>query len=152
MSAWSGQPGGPRYCHRKPCQRAGREAGHIVARKRKHSAPTSDSDLADHENRSNLPAGLDLLELDEVCEMRFISPAHLTRAPQRWNPVANKNKKLELLVYGKYSLGEEDENGRMAYYWLTKSAMLEMGFDEADVAEAVEAHLAEMKVMFEEQE
>jgi len=61
MSSWSGQPGGPRYCHRKPCQRAGREAGHIVARKRKHSAPTCDSDLADHEDRSILP------RLDWIC-------------------------------------------------------------------------------------
>ena len=77
--------------------------------------------------------------------MKRISPKKLARVPQRWNAVPDEKKELELLVYGKYTLGDEDINGSYAWHWLTKSAILEMGFDETDLDEAVEAHIADLQ-------
>ena len=78
--------------------------------------------------------------------MRYITPKLLRRAPQRWNAVACENKKLELLVYGKFTLNDEDINGQMAYHWLSKSILLEqMGFEEAAIDRAVEEHLADLQ-------
>jgi len=146
MSGWSGQPGGPRYCHRKPCQRQGKRLGHIAKRKRKQV--DVDEAVQEEEDNDKLPAGLDLAELEEICEMRFISPKKLARVPQRWNAVPDEKKELELLVYGKYTLGDEDINGSYAWHWLTKSAILEMGFDETDLDEAVEAHIADLQRLY----
>ena len=39
-------------------------------------------------------------------------------------------------MYGKFAHGEDDALGRMSYHWLTKAAILEMDFDEADVQSA----------------
>ena len=60
------------------------------------------------------------------------------------------NKKLELLVYGKFTLNDEDINGQMAYHWLSKSNLLEMGFDEPDIDLAVEEHLADLQEVYNE--
>ena len=80
--------------------------------------------------------------------MRCIRPRALKKRPQQWNAVADKNKKLELLVYGKFALGEDDALGHMAYHWLTKAAILEMGFDEAGVQQAVEEHLEDLRELY----
>ena len=64
--------------------------------------------------------------------------------------MACQNKKLELLVYGKFTLNDEDINGQMAYHWLSKSNLLEMGFDEPDIDLAVEEqeHLADLQEVY----
>ena len=142
LSSWSGQAGGPRYCHRRPCQSQGKAAGHIrerTATKRKRRAATGAAEQGSDSSDGELPASLDLVELHEICQMRYITPKLLRRAPQRWNAVACENKKLELLVYGKFTLNDEDINGQMAYHWLSKSILLEkMGFEEAAIDQAVE--------------
>ena len=110
--AWSGQAGGPRYCHRRPCQRAGEAAGHIVRRAQAALARAREED-----DGRRFEDGMLLIDLKEIVSTRIYDHGALRGVVASRSKVPSTARVLQFLVYGEYKLTEEDEGGR-AYYWM----------------------------------
>ena len=119
-AGWSGKPGGPRYCHKRPCQRAGEEAGHITRRAQVRSSKSR------VEETECVEFGLDLelLELKEIVASKIFKEGSLRGVIARRSQVSMEERTLRLLVYGKFKLGERDPGG-FDYVWMTVEQILE---------------------------
>ena len=72
-AGWSGKPGGPRYCHRRPCQRAGEDAGHITRRAQVRSSKSR----VEETECSEFGLDLELLELKEIVASKIFKEGSL---------------------------------------------------------------------------
>ena len=134
-SAWYGQAGGPRYCHRRPCQRVGVGAGDI----RRRPKAALDRARAD-EDAGRFTEGMELLELKEIISSRIYKDGALQGTAASRSKVSAASRALHYLVFGEFKLTEEDEGGR-AYYWMDINQLRECNnLDEEELDEARQAY------------
>ena len=119
-AGWSGKPGGLRYCHKRPCQRAGEDAGRITRRAQVRSSKSR------VEETECVEFGLDLelLELKEIVASKIFKEGSLQGVVARRSQISTEERTLRLLVYGKFKLGERDPGG-FDYVWMTVDQILE---------------------------
>ena len=117
-AAWGGKPGGPRYCHLRPCQRVGVDAGHIVRRvKAKLTAPAGDARIFSSEMK--------LKEAEYFAASRFYAAGALDGEVAAGNAVPDEERELQFLVYGMFLRSRADKKGSWGHFWMNMEQLLE---------------------------
>ena len=131
---WYGQAGGPRYCHKRPCQRVGEQAGHI----RRRPKAALDRERAE-EDAGVFEEGMELIELKEIVASRIYKSGALRGTVAARSKIPAASRALLYLIYGEFKLTEEDEGGR-AYFWMNMEQLQDCENLEEEALE--EARLA----------
>ena len=133
-NAWSGQAGGPRYCHLRACQRAGVEAGHIM----RQAASSGKRRRDDEDSERFFCQGMELLKLKAFVGSKAYKRGALQGVLARRAPLSEEQQEFRIEVYGKFKLGEADPGG-YDYLWMTVDQLLEC--DNVNEEELTQARL-----------